>query len=572
MLFRTRGKPIGVFNEKLQIPLSTLELSEEYGPLVSVLVPWRYGERWVANLTQTLLRQSWGKWEAIVVADGCAPPTFEDDRFKVFALPSNVGISEATNEAFRRSQGELVMFLDQDDSLDSECIKILISRLLENPQWAGVFAARNILRGAHSTEDKKRISRLDELYSHQVGHPLMFRRDKWVNHRKEFDTAQDADFAQRLMDRNEIGFTPEILYSWNLHGENPSLVSAKRQQSLFARAAKETKRRRSSSPSVSFILPSVRRAGGVKVALEMANLLQAKDWGVSVVDLSGGLEPFIPCQVPILRTLPTCVDLAIATSWDDTVKTALEHEKRRNGFAGWLIQDWEAGWYPWMLDRNPGVRNVVATAQWLKNRIQSDWNREADLLPYGLNTDDFPITRKAKPSAPSVLMCYRGERRKNPEGTLALAEFIAKRLKWKVTIIAATALPRVPIGCESIRAQDVQGMRRLYLEHAFFVSRSVTEGLFLMATEAMACSAIPVVQEGGTEHIEGLGFRLRTEATCEEYAAALEEGWGTWSSRSEAGCQAALDLGWERAIENYATLFKRWVRNDYNSVPCGFEE
>ena len=89
--------------------------------LVSIVMPsWNTGA-FIAEAIRSVLRQTYGNWELIVVDDGSTDNTdevvasFEDARIKYFKNPRNVGAALTRNRALREARGEWMAFLDSDD-------------------------------------------------------------------------------------------------------------------------------------------------------------------------------------------------------------------------------------------------------------------------------------------------------------------------------------------------------------------------------------------------------------------------------------------------------------------------
>lgn len=89
--------------------------------LVSIIMPsWNTG-RFIAESIQSVIDQTYKKWELIIV-DDCSTDntdevvaTFKDDRIKYLKNEKNSGAALTRNRAMREAQGEWVAFLDSDD-------------------------------------------------------------------------------------------------------------------------------------------------------------------------------------------------------------------------------------------------------------------------------------------------------------------------------------------------------------------------------------------------------------------------------------------------------------------------
>jgi len=89
--------------------------------LISVIMPVYNVEKYVAESIRSVLEQSYGNFELIVVND-CSPDksmdivrTFDDPRITIIEHERNKGLAEARNSGVRASRGAFLAFLDSDD-------------------------------------------------------------------------------------------------------------------------------------------------------------------------------------------------------------------------------------------------------------------------------------------------------------------------------------------------------------------------------------------------------------------------------------------------------------------------
>jgi glycosyltransferase involved in cell wall biosynthesis len=91
-------------------------------PLVSILIPAYNAEEWIASTLNSALAQTWPRTEIIVVDDGSKDATltiarqYESRGVRVFTQ-KNQGASAARNNAFSKSHGDYIQWLDADDLL-----------------------------------------------------------------------------------------------------------------------------------------------------------------------------------------------------------------------------------------------------------------------------------------------------------------------------------------------------------------------------------------------------------------------------------------------------------------------
>lgn len=102
--------------------------------LVSVIMPAYKATGTLDQAVTSVINQSWPNWELLIVEDGSEDGTLEkamswaevDRRIKVFSNGTNMGVSAARNRALDHARGDYVAFLDSDDFLMPEKIRIQI--------------------------------------------------------------------------------------------------------------------------------------------------------------------------------------------------------------------------------------------------------------------------------------------------------------------------------------------------------------------------------------------------------------------------------------------------------------
>lgn len=102
-------------------------------PLISVVVPIYNVEPYLRQCVDSLLAQTYGNLQIILVNDGspdgcpaiCDEYARKDGRVQVVHKP-NGGLSNARNAGLESCKGQYVFFLDADDYLDRHCFETLV--------------------------------------------------------------------------------------------------------------------------------------------------------------------------------------------------------------------------------------------------------------------------------------------------------------------------------------------------------------------------------------------------------------------------------------------------------------
>lgn len=196
-------------------------------PKVTILLAVSDGEAFIAEAIASIIDQSYGNWELIVVSNGSTDGTvaicrkFErtDARVRVFDLP-HPNKNAAYNFAFAQSTGDLLCFFAADDRLPPESISERVGALLEqgdeaystcclqtfadDPKYDGIVFPRNRARANHSGGSLMFSRALAErIFPLPVGQP---NEDTWASlHLRAFGSNRHI---------------PKPLYLYRIHGGN----------------------------------------------------------------------------------------------------------------------------------------------------------------------------------------------------------------------------------------------------------------------------------------------------------------------------------------------------------------
>jgi glycosyltransferase involved in cell wall biosynthesis len=115
-------------------------------PAVSVITPVFNAEPYIGAAIESVLGQSVGDWELLVIDDGSTDATPDvvreyagDPRLRVVRREHR-GLSAARNEGVSRAMGRLLAFLDADDLWSPEYLERMVSMLDRRPEAVLAFA------------------------------------------------------------------------------------------------------------------------------------------------------------------------------------------------------------------------------------------------------------------------------------------------------------------------------------------------------------------------------------------------------------------------------------------------
>ncbi len=222
------------------------EQAESPTPRVSVLMPVYNGEEYLEDAVDSILAQTFGDFEFLIMNDGSTDRTGEildrlaakDARIRVFHR-ENRGITPTLNELLRLARADLVARMDADDIALPERFAKQVRHLDENPDCVLVGSCATMIDpdGDDLTERAVPASHeeiLEDILngsSKFIFHSsIIFRRQPAVDlggYNESYAAAQDLDLFLRLA---EVGRLTNLTETLIRYREHTSKISAKRAQ------------------------------------------------------------------------------------------------------------------------------------------------------------------------------------------------------------------------------------------------------------------------------------------------------------------------------------------------------
>jgi glycosyltransferase involved in cell wall biosynthesis len=102
-------------------------------PPISILTPTFNRPDWLKLTLQSLINQTYSNWECLVQNDAGKDvkyviDSFHDPRIKYASNSQNLDLAGTRNEAIKRSSGNFLIMLDDDDGLMPECLEFRLWR------------------------------------------------------------------------------------------------------------------------------------------------------------------------------------------------------------------------------------------------------------------------------------------------------------------------------------------------------------------------------------------------------------------------------------------------------------
>lgn len=232
-----------------------VEISPSTVPRVSVLIPMRNAELFIATTLTSILQEKDVPIEVVVINDKSTDRSIEqvlsigDKRICIIDGPG-VGISACLNAGLAAAKGDIIMRCDADDMYPAGRIKEQVIWLDANPEYAAVC-------GAFSSMDVsgRMVARLttgvaiqditEELNAGRTRTSLCtyaIRKSSFHivgGFRSYFATAEDIDFQLRLAESAKIMYLPFSCYLYRIHNASITHTQGNNKRVFFDETARQ---------------------------------------------------------------------------------------------------------------------------------------------------------------------------------------------------------------------------------------------------------------------------------------------------------------------------------------------
>ncbi|SFK65824.1 glycosyltransferase [Methylorubrum salsuginis] len=118
--------------------------------LVTVVMPVFNREKIVGEAIESVLAQTYGHFELIVVDDGSKDDSvavvraFDDPRIRLIELERNSGVSAARNAGLRAGTGPFVAYIDSDNVWGPDYLAVMLDAFRQQPEATSAYAGQEI--------------------------------------------------------------------------------------------------------------------------------------------------------------------------------------------------------------------------------------------------------------------------------------------------------------------------------------------------------------------------------------------------------------------------------------------
>ncbi|MDE3136081.1 MAG: glycosyltransferase [Acidobacteriota bacterium] len=213
----------------LNSPSSTAGAMNASSPLVSIGMPVWNCEKTIGAAIRSILNQTHGNWELLVIDDGSTDGTlrearrFVDSRIRVHADGCQRGLVPRLNEAVKLSRGEYFARMDGDDVSFPERLEMQLTYLDWNPAVDLVGAGVIVFRGEGEVLGTRALPLTHEEICRRpqsgfhLAHPTWLGRTEWFRdhpYRSDAVRAEDQDLLLRTYRSSRFAALPAVLLGY----------------------------------------------------------------------------------------------------------------------------------------------------------------------------------------------------------------------------------------------------------------------------------------------------------------------------------------------------------------------
>ena len=203
------------------------------GLKISVILPFYNGNmQYFGECVQSIERQTHKNYEIIIIDDGCteqrAKQAIEiikkNGEWKVITHDRNKGIAQSITDGVEKANGDIIAFLDADDTLRDRALENIALVFTQEPKLDIAYTNEVQIndKGEIIFEEKKPDWSVECLYTGQYLNHLTAYRAKFLKKlmpcNKQYGGSWDYDLLLRAAEtKPHVRHIPKPLYNWRIH-------------------------------------------------------------------------------------------------------------------------------------------------------------------------------------------------------------------------------------------------------------------------------------------------------------------------------------------------------------------
>lgn len=207
-------------------------------PLVSIITPSFNQARFIEATIRSVLSQDYPRLEYIILDGGSTDGTVGiiekySGQIAWWISEQDKGQTDAINKGFGRARGQILAWLNSDDTYEPGAVSAAVKYLLDHPEVGMVYGDCNfinengdVIGKFGSAQTNYRLLR--QGYVHIPQQTMFFRADLWRQVGPldpSFYFAMDYDLWTRLATRTELKYVPQTWANFRLHTTGKTIAA-----------------------------------------------------------------------------------------------------------------------------------------------------------------------------------------------------------------------------------------------------------------------------------------------------------------------------------------------------------
>jgi glycosyltransferase involved in cell wall biosynthesis len=206
--------------------------------LVSIITPSYTQDRYIEKTIQSVLAQDYPQIEYRIIDGGSTDSTVEvikkyENRLAGWVSEKDHGQTDAINKGFGQAQGDILAWINSDDTYEPGAVRAAVTYLQEHPDVGMVYADCNYINEAgdvigkfNAAQTNSRLLRRG--YTHIPQQTMFFRAELWKQVGPldpSFYFAMDYDLWTRIAARTKLKYIPQTWANFRLHTSGKTLLA-----------------------------------------------------------------------------------------------------------------------------------------------------------------------------------------------------------------------------------------------------------------------------------------------------------------------------------------------------------
>ncbi len=207
-------------------------------PIVSIVTPSFNQARYLEATIRSVLSQDYARIEYMILDGGSSDGTVDilkkyGGKLAGWVSEKDKGQTDAINKGFARAKGEVLAWLNSDDTYEPGAVSAAARYLQEHPEVGMVYGDCNFINETgrvigkfSSAQTSYRLLR--QGYSHIPQQTMFFRAELWKQVGPldpSFYFAMDYDLWTRIAARSEIKYVPQTWANFRLHTSGKTILA-----------------------------------------------------------------------------------------------------------------------------------------------------------------------------------------------------------------------------------------------------------------------------------------------------------------------------------------------------------